>query len=377
MGVPRLRNLSALFAVMIVFGIAQICWSQDNSGNWNSSNQQESPNGASNPTRTSESHTVVDGKVIDRITVESLGPDGRYVPYSVTEKESVRVNDTTTRNIERTFGRGPDGQRTLIQEKQEESRSLPGGEQKIVRTTSSPDGNGALQLVRRESEDSKQVSPEVRQTNTTVFTPDVNGGLAPTVRIEQRDTKNTDGTVQFTKSTSLADGTGRWQLSEVREGISKQKGGQVSSQDVRVLKPDSNGNLSVVERTVTTQAESRPGEKRETTRTYSTNVPGQAVDGGLQLVQRETTTQRMSASGAQTTTRQIEQPNPGDPAAGLEVTEEAIDILRPGSSGATNDTQTILTPDSDGRMGEVWVDMGQTDKPTAVQVDTHTPAKPK
>jgi len=35
----------------------------------------------------------------------------------------------------------------------------------------------------------------------------------------------------------------------------------------------------------------------------------------------------------------------------------------------------ILTPDPDGRMGQVWVDTGKTDNPAAVQVDIKTPAQ--
>lgn len=373
----RLRTGLALLTTAIFLVLAPVCWSQNSSTNqnWSSSSQQENPNGTSNPTRTTESHTIVDGRIIDKITVETLGPDGRYVPYSETEKESVRVNDTTVRNVERTFGRGPDGERTLIEDKQEESRSLPGGEQKVVRTTSSPDGNGALQVVRRETEDSKQLSPNVRQTNTTILTPDVNGGLAPSVQIEQRDTKNADGTVQFTKSTSLADGTGRWQLSEVREGVTKPEGGQLSSKDERALRPDSNGRLSVVERTVTTETKAA-GEQRDSVRTYSTNVPGQAGDNGLQLVQRETTVQRNTAAGVKTT-RQVEQPNPGDPTAGLHVTEEAIDIVRPSSSGVDQESRVIETPDSNGGMGQVWIDMGKTTNPSAIRVDSQAPAKPR
>ena len=60
--------------------------------------------------------------------MQTLGPDGRYVPYSQTEKESVRVDATTVRTVERTFGTGPDGQRVLVQESREETRDLPGGE---------------------------------------------------------------------------------------------------------------------------------------------------------------------------------------------------------------------------------------------------------
>jgi hypothetical protein len=375
----RLLKSSVLFSVTALLVLAQLCRAQNASGNqvWNSSSQQEDPSGGLNPTRTSESHTVVNGRVIDKTLVETLGPDGQYVLYSETEKESVRVNDTTVHNIERSFGLGPDGERTLIQERQEESRSLSGGEQKVVRTISNPDANGALQVVQRVLEDSKQLSPGARETTTTVLTPDVNGGLTPAVQVVERETKSSDGTIDFKKTTQLSDGTGHWQLSEVREGTSKQENGQIRSKEERVLRPDSNGNLAVVERTVTKQTDAGPGEKRDTIDKYSTNVPGQAGNDSLQLVQREITLQQNTAAGGHSTTRQIEQANPGDPTDGLLVTEKTINILRPDGSGAASEKRTILTPDSDGRFREVWVDIGKTSNPSVIQVDTRPPAKPQ
>jgi len=369
---------SALFSVTVLFGLAQPCLAQSTSGNqsWTASSQQEDPNGGLNPTRTSETHTVIDGRVVDKTLVEILGPDGRYVVYSETEKESVRVNDTTVRNVERSFGRGADGERTLIQERQEESRSLPGGEQKVVRTVSNPDANGALQVVQRELEDSKQLNPGTRETTTTVLTPDMNGGLAPAVQTVQRETKSSDGTIDFKKTTSLTDGTGRLQLGEVREGTIKQENGQISKEE-RVLRPDSNGTLAVVERTVSKQTEAGPGKKRETVETYSSNVPGQAGNDSLQLVQRQITVQQNTAAGGHSTTRQIEQANPGNPSDGFRVTEETINIVQPGGNATADEKQTILTPGSDGRLGAVWVDIGKTGNPSAIQVDTRTPAKPQ
>jgi hypothetical protein len=343
---------------------------------WTASSQQGSPGEAVNPTRTNETHTEADGRVVDRTSVETLGPDGRYVPYSDTEKESRHINDTTVRNIERTFGRDSDGHRTLIQERQEESRSLPGGEQKVTRTISNPNANGGLQVVQRELEDSKQLSPGLRVTNTTVLTPDSNGGFSAAVQIEQRETKSSDGTVESKKSTLLSDGTGGWKLSEVRENTTKQDG-QVLSKDERILRPDSTGNLAVVEHTVNKQAQTGAGERRDTTETYSTNVPGVAGDGSLQLVQRETTVRRTTSGGAQSTARQIEQPRPGDLSDGLHVTQEAIDIVRPGGSGTADQSHIILAPDSDGRLGQVWIDTGKTNNPSAIKVDTSTSTKPQ
>ena len=374
----RLVKSFLLVSLAAALGIPRICMAQGNSGaqSWTASSQQGSPGEAVNPTRTNETHTEVNGRVVDRTSVETLGPDGRYVPYSDTEKESLRINDTTVRNIERTFGRDSDGHSTLIQERQEESRSLPGGEQKVTRTISNPDANGGLQVVQRELEHSQQLSPAVRVTKTTVLTPDGNGGFSAAAQTEERETKSSDGTVRSRKSTLLSDGTGGWKLSEVRENTIRQEG-EVRSKDERVLRPDSTDNLAVVEHTVNKQAQTGTGETHDTTETYSTNVPGVAGDSSLQLVNRETTVRRTTSGGAQTTARQIEQPRPGDLSDGLHVTQEAIDIVWPGGNGSADQSRIILAPDSDGRLGQVWIDTGKTNDPSVIEVDTSGSTKPQ
>jgi len=369
----------ALITVAMVVGAAQVCVAQENSGekSWTATSQQQDPSGVVNPSRTTQTHTEVGGRIVDKTSVETLGPDGRYIPYSDTERESVRVDGATVRNVERTFGRGPDGQRTLVQEKQEESRSLPGGAEKVVRTVLSPDGNGKLQVAQRELQDSKQISPGVRETKTTVLTLDSNGGLSPAAQIDERQKQSSDGTVEYKKSTLLSDGTGKWQLSEVREATTKEEAGKGRTKEERVLRPDSEGKFKVVERTVTKQADARSGEKRETVETYSNNVPGTAGDGSLQLIQRETTVHRGTSGGDQKTTRQVERLNWGDPADGLHVTKEAIDIVRPGENGVAREQHTIVMRDSNDQVGQVWVDLGKTNKPAAVQVDTRPAVKPQ
>ena len=351
---------------------------QDNGGtqSWSATSQQGSPDGSVNPTRTRETHTQSDGRVADKTSTETLGPDGRYVPYLDTEKESRRINATTVRNTERIYGRDANGRRILLQEKQEESRTLPGGEQKVTRTISNPDSNGGLQVVQREVENSKQLSPNVRVTQKSVLTPDSDGHFSPAVQTEQRETKGSDGSVQSKTSTQLPDGNGGWTLSEVRQSTTRQQG-QLTSKEEQVLRPDSSGTLAVVERTVNKQSQSSTGEKRDTTETYSTNVPGEAGNGNLQLVQRETTLHRATPAGAQSTVRQTERPRPGDFSSGLQVTQEAIDIVRPGTNGTTAETHTVLAPDADGRLGQVWVDIGKSDKPPAITVDATTPARKK
>src|SRR4030088_3192847 len=98
----RLVKSSALISLAAALGIPQICPAQNGSGNKssNTSSQQGSPGGAINPTRRNETHTEVDGRVVDRTSVERLGPDGLCIRCSDSEKESQCFNDSSVRNIE-------------------------------------------------------------------------------------------------------------------------------------------------------------------------------------------------------------------------------------------------------------------------------------
>jgi hypothetical protein len=370
------RRLLLVVVLGAVAGVTQVSAAQDSSSKtWTSSSDQQDTNGNTNPARTRESHSESNGKVTDRQSTEILGPDGRYVPYRDTETETVKVNDTTVRTIQRTYGRGPDGARSLVQVKQEDTRTLPDGGEHVVRTFSSPDANGNLQVAQRELEDSKQVSANVRDTKTTLLTPDVNGGFTASLKTEERQTKASDGTVAYKKSTLLSDGNGSWQVSEVREGTRKIEAGQERSKDERVLRPDANGDLAVVERTVKRQAETAAGEKRETVDRYSMDVPGSSSDGSLHLVQRESTVERSNSTGGQRTTRQVEQVNPGAPTEGLHMTGQTIEIVQPDSNGVMRQTQTTIGIGSNGSPNAVFVDTGKTDNPAAIKVDTKTETK--
>ena len=353
---------------------SQICLAQDNSPDksWTANSQQADPNAALNPTRSHTTHSEINGRVVDTTVVERLGPDGRYVPYSEIERESVKVSDTVVRSVERSYGRDADGRRTLTQEMREESRSFADGAMKVERTTSNPDGNGGLQVVQRTEIDAKTVSPGLRETKTIVFSAGGNGELGPAMQIEERERKTDAGSVEFTKSTSHSDGAGHWTVTERREGTIRQDAGG-TTKDERVLRPDAAGKMAVVERTLSREAPSGAG----TTETYSTDVPGQAGNEGLQLVRRESTLQGTSAGGGRRTTRLVEQTNPGDTRLGLQVTQQAIDIVSTGANGVAREQGTIVTTDANGNMNSAWVDMGSSNKPAAVKVETAPAKKPK
>jgi hypothetical protein len=343
----------------------------DANRSWKATTRQQLP-GSANPTRTSETHTEAGGRTVDNKSVERVGMYGGYEPYQDVQKETVKVDATTARTIEHTFGRDSDGRKTLVQVTEEEKRSLPGGEVKVVRTTSNPDANGGLQIVQRELQDTRQTSPTVQETKTTLLTPSPNGGLVASRQTEERQTMSNGHDVEFRKSTLLPDLNGGWQLSEVREGTIKENGKDRTKEE-RVLRPGSDGSLSVVERTVGKEAENAAGEKRGTVETYATDVPG--GDGRLSLEQRVTTIQRKDQNGTQSTEVRTEQRDPGQPSDGVRVTQKAIDIVRPGLDGTNQETQTIQSLDSNGNLGVVSIDTRKQDNPSAIRVDI-APAKP-
>src|SRR6266568_3905012 len=95
------------------------------SQSWTKTTESHTAN--TNLTRTTESHKKSAKGTVDNQTVERLGADGQYEPYYDIEKESVQVNGTTIRTIERTFARDASGQKILTQVTEEEKQTLQAG----------------------------------------------------------------------------------------------------------------------------------------------------------------------------------------------------------------------------------------------------------
>jgi hypothetical protein len=334
----------------------------------------ESHGDSVNPTRTLKSHAQSGNSTVDNQSVQRRGDNGNFEPYQDIEKTTVQVNATTVRTTTRTFGRDSNGAKTLVQVTEEEARTQPGGNSNVVRTTSNPDANGRLQLVQREIEETKKIGKDVEETRKTVMIPSINGDLAPVTKTEERREQTSKNSVTSQKTTLLADGTGKWQVGEVKQTTTR-RDGKESTTEERVSRPDAEGKLSEISRTVSKDSENAPGEKRNTVDTYSIDVPGSPQDGSLHLVERATTAQRTSSTGQQTTARQVERADPGDPDSGLRVSIVTNDTVRPSSSGARA-TQTIQLLDSNGNFEVVSVDTSKSDNTHAVQIQIAPPDKP-
>jgi hypothetical protein len=324
--------------------------------------------------RITESHSQNGNRTIDKRSIQIQGVDGRLAPYQEIETEALQVDATKVRTTMRTFGRDANGAKSVIQVTEEEKHSLPGGDSKVVRITFNPDVNGKLQLVQRELVETKTIGKDVAETSTTVMLPDINGGLAPAFKTRELRKQRADGTTDSQKTTLLPDGVGKWEVSETRQVTTTQEGANRTAEE-RVFRRDAEGKLSEVSRVVTKESEDRSG-KRETTETYSLDVPGVSRDGNLHLVERATTAQRTRTTGEQVTEKKVEQPNPGDPSAGLRVSILVNDKMVPAPSGE-HSTVTIRARDSNGSFGIVSVDTTKSDRSPTIQIQPTPSDQPK
>jgi hypothetical protein len=293
----------------------------------------------------------------------------RDPPDSETEKETVRVDATTTRTVVRTYRWDGNGQRKLAQVTEEEARSTASGDAQTVRTTLTSDVNGSLRVVQRETADTRKTSPDVQETKTTVYLADGNGGFTTFRQTQELQKRTADRRLEEKKTTLLPDGNGNWKVGEVKEKTIEEDGKNRTTEE-RVSRPDLEGRLSEFSRTVGEETETTAGEKSNTIDTYSTDVPGLAGDGRLHLNQRVTTVQKKNSDG-ETTAQQVEEPNPGNPNDGWQVRAKTKYIVRYGASG-TQQTKTIQV--HDGNLNVVSVDTRKSDQaPAAAQTPSDKP----
>jgi len=273
----------ALAAVLAIPSVVSLAQSTPANGDQSrTASTQTAPENA-NPTRTTESHTKIGNRVIDKMTVEVLGPDGQYQPYSQTESETIQENNTT-RSIVRSYSPGPDGAERLVQQTDETKQRLSDDQARVVRMISSPDENGKLQIVQREVASTKTTGPNSEQTQSTLYRADSNGTLVPTAQVNEEKKPGANGSVAVTKTTRAQDLSGTWQIAE-RIQQTETIDGQNRTKETVTLRPDYEGKLSVASRTVTHDSQAE-GDNKQTVEVYSPDVAGSARDGNLHLLTR-------------------------------------------------------------------------------------------
>ena len=368
--------LMPMISVILCVGSAACAEAQDESNNtnesWTATTQTSIDN--TSPLRTTESHTKSGNRIVDKQRVEVIGPDGRFEPDSDIEKEIIEANTMTTRTVVRTYRWDGNGRRYLVRVMEEEARSSASGDTHVARTTSNSDVNGNLQVVQRAVADTRKTSPNAQETKTTVYFADGNGGLIASLQTQELQRTAADHGIEVKKTTLQPDGNGNWAVGEVKESTIKEDGKNRTSEE-RVSRPDINGKFSEVLRTVGKETETATGEKSSIVEIYSTDVPGVAGDGGLHLNQRVTSSEKKDAA-SKTTEQQIEQPTPGDPSDGLQVSAKTKYTVHYAASG-TQQTKTMETRNSRGNFSVVFVQTEKSEQVPPARVPNAPSDKPQ
>ena len=358
----------SIFSMILCVGSAVRVRAQDAQENktdesWTATTQTSIDH--ANPSRTLESHSKTDNRSVDKQRIEVLGSDGRYQPYYDTETETIQVNATTTRTVVREYRWDTNGRRNLLQLTEQESQSSSNGDTHVVSTTSSADVDGDLHLAQREVADTRKASLDVQETKTTVYVNDGTGSFTPSQQTREVQTSGADHSVEVKKTTLLPGANGNWQVFEVKEKTIKDDDAKNRTSEERISRSDIDGRTSEVSRTVGHETENANGERSATVETYTPNVPGMAGDGKLHLTERNTSNQDKGAD-KKNTEEQIEQPKPGNPTDGLQVTAKTKYTVHYAANG-TQQTKTIQTRDANGNFSVISVETEKSDQVPAQQ----------
>jgi hypothetical protein len=220
--------------------------------------------------------------------------------------------------------------------------------------------NGYFQVVQREVADTTKSSLDTQETKTTLYRADGNGGFSTLRQTHELEKRNADHSVEVKKTMLVPDGNGNWQVGEVKEQTIKENGKNRTTEE-RISRPDVNGKLSELSRTVGQETETAAGEKSSTVDTYSTQLPGSAGNGTLQLNRRVTTIQKKDSTGEKTE-QQVEEPNLGTPSDGLQSRAKTKYVVQYAAAG-TQQTKTAQVRDSAGNFSVVSVETQKSDHP--------------
>ena len=337
----RLSGGGAVFMVFALAGttISVAAQSQPANGDQSWTATSETSTAYANPSRSRESYTKSGNRTVETKSVEVLGPDGEYQPYYKTETETIEESPTATRSITRTYNPNANGDEALTAVTESRTQNSADGTIRTVQTTSMPDANGNLEVVGREITATTKGAAS-QNARTTVYLPDINGGLAPAMQVNEQEQHNAGGeTYGKKKTTLLPDSNGNWQVYESQETAVKVDA-QNRTSEVHTSRLDFEGNVSPVSQVITHQTNG-DGRAITTSETYSVDLPGLVRDG-LGLFERSTSV-RTVGPGKTVTEERIEQPDPGDPQAGLGTTVERTDTVVTGSSGTMQSIMVTAT----------------------------------
>jgi hypothetical protein len=115
---------------------------------------------------------------------------------------------------------------------------------------------------------------------------------------------------------------------EVQQSVATQTEGGRTAEE-KTYRNVGLGQMTLIERTASSEWSNREKQSGKMSRTYSTFVPGRASDGHLHLVEQRNMSTTTAPDGNARTERQVQQVNPGAPEHGLRTTAVVIEVSQP------------------------------------------------
>ncbi len=252
--------------------------------------------GDGGPWQRTQTRTESGGRQIVVETLQLPDVDGTLRPV----RETVAESAGTTPVRRDVSGFNLDRRRQLLETTDSRQDAAAAGESRVVHDTRSMDVNGRLVLTSREIERTRSAGPDARQTDTTFLVPTLNQRLEEVERIVDNERRTSAGVIERDGVHLLRDINGRWQPIETRRGEVRDTGPSERLEQETIERPDLNGHLAVVERTVVRQfrADGRDHLVVESYAPYASVWP--SADRRLVLVERLHRTIAATADGTST-----------------------------------------------------------------------------
>ena len=345
------RRLTIVVISVVLSGsvVCKTAWTQEERQASHAVTEFHYLTGPLSPARVVRTGRQDDGRKIETQSVEAPSVMGGYAPIQETETETIQVDASTARVVERWFS---PGNHQLFQVTEEERHTGPGGRESVVRTTSAVDLSGQWQIQERDIEETVS-APDTKQTTKTVLGM-VGGSLTPILKSEETERSRGDS-VDVQRRLLTPDGGGRFQVFEERQSVAtRTKDGQTSEE--KTYRDDELGRMIFIELTVSSQWQNGEKESGRVARTYSTYVPGRASDGRLQhLVEQRSMSTTTAPSNETRSEEDIQQVNPGAPEDGLRTTTVVTEISKPFSKLQTETHREVRGLDGSGNLPIIWI----------------------
>jgi hypothetical protein len=292
------------------------------------------------------------GREVVTEVVELPGTDGRLQAATKTTTETIGTGSNSVKVKRNVFGNGAQGPLSLIETSEADQQKLPDGTTRTVTNTWVPDSGGRLGLSSQRVQEIKPAGPDVQQTLTTVYAPGTGQTLNETERVQETQKKVGSNLVQTDTQHTVRDANGKWQTTEARNKEVRTVGPAEVVEEETVRSLDSDGKLTLSERTVSRRSGTN-GSEKVVTDVYSNNVAGQARASGntsLELDHRIRVTTTPTANGGSQTITETEARNPGVYNGPMQVLTRTVETVRQIGTDRWETQRQTFALDGSGRL---------------------------